>query len=118
MIPARQPSLSPAQRAFIEGAEALGATTPAEARGIGDLPRLASGELDELVQAGLVREAEDWRYYVFRPRNAPQSSAAESEPNTGAQVQSPTRTRFLKTLFFWLLLVLIPVLLLKLTAVR
>ena len=115
VIPAPVPSLSPTQRAFVEAAEALGATVPGSARPLTELPRLASAELDELVESGLVREAADWRYYVFRSRRAV-ARAAASPASAGAGGRALwARGRYWRTFLFWLLLLLIPLLLLQLT---
>lgn len=113
--PSDLPPLSAAQRAFVEAAEALGATAPATARALMELPRLSSAEFDALVESGLVREASDWRYYVFRSRRAPTSHAAERAA-TGYRRGPWTASRYWRTFLFWLLLILIPVLLLQLTA--
>ncbi len=110
IVPATAP-LTPAQRVFVDAAESLGATTPAAARPIGDLPHLANSELTELVESGLVREAADWRYYVFRPRRtAGWSAAATAAPRS---IGRPVRT-----LLFWILILLIPILLIQLSGSR
>ena len=105
VVPSTPYSLSAAQRAFVEAAETLGAIAPADARPLPELPRLSGRELDELVELGLVRDAADWRYYVFRARGA---------------VAAPPRIRgrFLRTFLFWLIVILIPILLVRLTAPR
>ena len=111
MLPSTPHSLSAAQRAFVQAAEALGATAPANARPLPELPRLSGRELDELVEIGLVREAADWRYYVFRSQpvvTAPFSS----------QAAPWTRGRYLRTFLFWLIVILIPILLVRLTSPR
>ncbi len=101
-------SLTVAQRAFVEAAEALGATAPAGARPLPELPRLSGRELDELVELGLVREAADSRYYVFHSRRV-----------VTAPLPPPrTRGRFMRTFLFWLILILIPILLIRLTGPR
>ena len=107
MLPAPD-SLSAAQRAFLERAEALGATGPANARPLPDLPVVPRAELDELIERGLVREAADWRYYVYRSRRSvtPMLSPSKSPITPG---------RLWKTLLFWLIMVLIPIVLLQLT---
>lgn len=107
-LPATPHSLSAAQRAFVEAAEALGAIAPASARPLPELPRLSGRELDELVELGLVREAADWRYYVFR------SQRVVTEPPTAAW----TRGRLVRTFIFWLIVILIPILLVRLTDPR
>lgn len=111
MLPSAPQPLSAAQRAFVEAAEALGATAPAYARPLPELPRLSGRELDELVELGLVREAADWRYYVFRSQaviTAPLSSKAAPWISG----------RYLRTFLFWLILILIPILLIRLTSPR
>ena len=107
------PALSAAQRSFVEAAEARGATAPRTACLLSDLPRLATSELDDLVDRGLVREAADWRYYVFRPRRALASvpPVADLPPSVVAQ---QTRARIVRTVIFWLVALLIPVLFLQL----
>src|SRR5512146_300729 len=96
VMPSTPHSLSAAQRAFVENAEALGAIAPASARPLPELPRLSGRELDELVELGLVREAADWRYYVFR------SQRVVTEPPTAAW----TRGRLVRTFIFWLIVIL------------
>ena len=111
VVPSMPHSLSAAQRAFVEAAEAVGATAPAGARPLTELPRLSGRELDELVELGLVREAADWRYYVFRSRRG-----IAAHPPMPARTW--TRSRYLKTFIFWLILILIPILLVRLNAPR
>ena len=107
VMPSTPHSLSAAQRAFVENAEALGAITPAAARPLPELPRLSGRELDELVELGLVREAADWRYYVFRSRRV----ATSTLPPSSAAAW--TRGRVLRTFLFWLIVLLIPILLVR-----
>ncbi len=115
LVPSTPLSISEAQRAFVEAAEALGATAPAGARPLPELPRLSGRELDELVELGLVREAADWRYYVFRSRRPVAATSLQPPPSTAAPW---TRGRVLRTFLFWLILILIPILLVRLTASR
>lgn len=118
LIPTSQLSLSPGQRAFVEAAEALGATAPGAARPLTELPRLAGAELDALLESGLVREAADWRYYVFRSRpmvvGPPAGPASAGEGGRARWALG----HFWRTVLFWLLLILIPILLLLLTERR
>jgi hypothetical protein len=116
--PSDLPPLSAAQRAFVEGAEALGATAPATARALTELPRLSSAELDALVESGLVREASDRRYYVFRSRREAPTWQAAGSGATGYRRGSWPAGRQWRTLLFWVLFLLIPILLLQLTALR
>jgi hypothetical protein len=112
--------VSAAQQAFVDAAEALGATAPAGARALAELPRLSARELDELVERGLVREAADWRYYVFRPRGAPADAPVLAPPPAAPPAAwpparwAPRGRHWATTLLFWLLVLLIPVLFLQL----
>ena len=110
--------LSAAQRAFVERAEALGATAPATARALTELPRLSSADFDALVESGLVREASEWRYYVFRSRQAAPTRHAAGRAATGYRRGPWMARRYWRTFLFWLLAILIPILLLQLTARR
>lgn len=116
--PSDLPPLSAAQRAFVEGAEALGATAPATARALTELPRLSSAELDALVESGLVREASDWRYYVFRSRREATTWQTAGSAATGYRRGSWPTGSYWRTLLFWVLFLLIPILLLQLTTGR
>jgi hypothetical protein len=110
------PGLSPSQRAFVEAAEAVGATAPAGARSLAELPRLSTRELDDLVESGLVREAADWRYYVFRSRHRVAAGPPAVPPPPA--VVPWGGGRYVRTLIFWLLVLLIPVIFLQLSAGR
>lgn len=116
--PSDLPPLSEAQRAFVDSAEALGATAPAAARPLTELPRLSTAELDALVESGLVREASDWRYYVFRSHRAAPTWHAAGRTATGYRRGPWAAGRYWQTFLFWLLVILIPILLLQLAAPR
>src|ERR1051325_1480719 len=106
-------NLSEAQRMFVAAAEQRGATDPARAVALTDLPRLPGRELDALVDAGLVREAADWRYYVYRGRAGDPAPLAV----TDSLPPTPWRwNRLVRVLLFWILLLLIPILLIRLTS--
>ena len=102
-------TMSDAQRAFVDAAESLGATSPAQAQPLTELPRLSGRELDDLVDLGLVREAADWRYYVFRPRR-PIPGTLAAMPQRGL---STGPGRWTKLIVFWLVAILIPLLFLQ-----
>jgi hypothetical protein len=114
--PSDLPPLSAAQRAFVEGAEVLRATAPATARALAELPRLSSAELDVLVESGLVREASDSRFYVFRTRTDAPTWHAAGHTAAGHRRGPWTLGPYWRTFLFWLVLILIPILLLQLTA--
>lgn len=59
--------MSDDQRAFVQAVEALGATSPAAARPLAELPRISTRELLALEKSGLIREADDG-VYLFRAR--------------------------------------------------
>lgn len=111
--------LSDAQQAFVRAAEALGATEPAAARPLTALPRLSARELDDLVERGLVREAANWSYYVFRPRHAHGTGHAQHPGAVGPvdpRGHLPwTRGRYLRVFLFFVFVLLVPILFLQLT---
>ncbi|HEY0996745.1 MAG TPA: hypothetical protein VGD77_12195 [Gemmatimonadaceae bacterium] len=105
--------MTAAQRAFVDSAEALGAVRPDDARSLAELPRISNRELGALVEAGLVREAAAGRYYVFRTRRP--VMVEESQAGGWRASARAWRTgRFVRTLLFWILLILVPILLLQL----
>lgn len=110
-------AMSAAQRTFVDAAEARGAVEPHHAVLLAELPRLQGRELDELLTSGLVREANDGRYYVFRARRSTAGTRWAARPE-GGSARSWTTGRFLRTLIFWILLVLLPILLLQLSRVQ
>ena len=108
--------LTDAQRAFVQTAESLGATAPGGALRLTELPRLSARELDALVEAGLVREAADWTYYVFQSRRPPAaSSAVRYAYGAPPAVGRTFGRRAVRSLVFWIIVILIPVLFLQLT---
>lgn len=116
MLPRASQALSPAQHTFVEAAEALGATAPGTARPLPELPRLRSAELDDLVERGLVREAADRCYYVFRSRRDVAWESERTASGESSGLERWTHGRVWRMLIFWLLVILIPILLLQLTA--
>ncbi len=110
--------LSVAQRAFVDAAEQRGATAAAGAVALTDLPRLSARELDALVEAGLVREAADWRYYVYRARGHAGISAPVPDARSSLRPTVTGSARFVRSLVFWLVLLLIPILYIQFAAGR
>ncbi len=107
--------LSAAQSAFLAAADNRGATSPAHARPLADWPRLSGRELDALIDRGLVREAGERTYYAYAPRrDHVDISRADDFDQTGV----PRWARRVKTIAFWLVLILIPIVLLLLTRTR
>jgi hypothetical protein len=114
--PARMPDLTPpafarlapAHRTFVDALESRNATDPNRSVPLTDLPRLSASELAARVDSGLVREAADWRYYLHRANTGPLT------PAPGAWGASPSRTSgrtiLIRSVVFWLALLLIPIL--------
>ena len=100
-------TMSDIQRAFVAAAESMGATSPASARPGGELPRISARELTDLLDTGIVREAAPGSFYVYgRARPAP---ALEPTP------ASPRATRFVLAVIFWLIVIVIPILFLRMS---
>ena len=111
------------QQEFLEAATALGATSAGGARPLTEWPRLSTRELDELVDRGLVREASAvWTYYVYTPKGtraelAPTPEAVQFSSGRFDPAQF-SRGRLAKTLWFWILVILIPIAFLQYTGGR
>lgn len=105
--------MTAAQRAFVDSAESLGAVRPDDARSLAELPRISNRELEALLASGLVREAAAGRYYVFRARR-PVIVEESQAGGWGAPAPWWRTGRFVRTLLFWILLILLPLLLLQL----
>ena len=80
--------------------EALGATSPAAARPLAELPDLDPDHLAALVDRGIVREGPPGHFYYYR------------------RVGRRLRRTIVKMLLFWLVVVLVPLLLIKLREPR
>ena len=101
-------TMSDAQREFVAAAESKGATSPASARGSGELPRISARELTDLLDTGIVREAAPGSFYVYaRARPAP---GLEPTP------ASPRSKRLVLALIFWLIVIAVPILFLRLSS--
>jgi hypothetical protein len=74
----------------------LGAVSPATARSPADIDSVDAPAWTELLRAGTVREGPTGLYYLFEPYK-----------------RATLRARMLKTGFFWIIILLIPVILLK-----
>ena len=103
-------TLSDTQRQFVSAAEAKGATSPATAVTSGGLPRISARELTDLLDTGLVREAVPGSFYVYeraRPMPGLEPTPASASPNIG---------RIVKIVIFWLIVVALPLIFLRLSA--
>ena len=78
-----------------------GAISPATARRTLDLPEVVRSDLERYVDAGLVREGAPGTFYLYDVRTA-----------------AWTRSRILKAVFFWFLIIIIPFLILQLSSSR
>jgi hypothetical protein len=103
-------AISATQRKFLQAAESLGALSPAAARPLTDWPRLSGRELDELIDRGLVREAGDSSYYAFAPRRHSQDLSRLAE--TPSAWHPALHGRAFRTIIFWLIALLVPLVLL------
>jgi hypothetical protein len=100
-----------AQHRFIEAAVTLGATSPAGARPESELPRLSARQLQHLLDQGIVREAAPGTFYVYR-----QGGKTAPQPTVAAAVSAePTLSRRALMIAFWLIVVLIPLVYLRLS---
>lgn len=77
----------------------VGATSPATARPTAMLPDDVRLSLERYVDAGLVREGAPGTFYLFAPELPPW-----------------TRSRALKAIVFWLLVLIIPIVILELSS--
>jgi hypothetical protein len=107
-----RPPMSDEQREFIDAAESIGARSPANAQPLAQLPRITARAIDELLDAGVVREAAPGTYYVYqRSRRAivaPEGVAFGTASSFGWR-------RFSMTVALWLLVLLAPLILIRLS---
>jgi hypothetical protein len=98
------------QRHFVETAISLGATSAATARSGSELPRLSARKLQELLDQGIVREAAPGTFYIYR-------RVADPGGGVAAPSARPSRTGRKRALAiaFWLLVVLVPLIFLRLS---
>ena len=75
---------------------AVGAVSPATARAATEFPLVDHSAFDALVRRGVIREAAPGTFFVFQP---------EAQPRDWRRVA--------KTLLFWLILMLIPLILIR-----
>lgn len=100
-------TMSDTQRAFIAAAESKGASSPTTACSSGELPRISARELTDLLDMGIVREAAPGSFYVYaRARPAP---GLEPTPAT------PRGKRIVLAVIFWLIVIAIPILFLRMS---
>lgn len=78
-----------------------GATGPAMARPASDLPEIVRSNLDRFVDAGLIREGLSGTFYLHEGR-----------------ASALLRVHILKTVTFWFLVIMIPVVILQLSNMR
>ena len=108
------PDWSRSQLDFVEGLRQAGALSEHTAASVEPAMRLSESELAPLLESGLVREAGRGRYYLremTRTQNFMLAMAA-TERKDRDDLTSPRR--FLRTILFWLILILIPIILLQL----
>jgi hypothetical protein len=104
------PRWSTAQQEFLRSLVAEGATKPEHAIPIDRASRLPARELQLLIDSGVVREAATNGYYVYLRQTARAPNPAEE---LSGQVVN-TRASTMKTIVFWIIVILIPIVLLNL----
>ncbi|HVZ50025.1 MAG TPA: hypothetical protein VG916_14655 [Gemmatimonadaceae bacterium] len=90
------------QADFLSEMRARGATTPAQACDERALPRLSRAQFQVLVDLGIVREGAPGTFYLY--------GDAHMGPRAARR---PPLQRLAIVIFFWLLIILVPVLLLR-----
>ena len=107
------PQWSRAQVEFVEALRQAGATNADAAASLDSTMRLSETELAPLVESGLVREAGRGRYYLYgitRTKDL-MLAMADFERKEAADIASPGR--FIKTILFWVIMILIPIILMQ-----
>jgi hypothetical protein len=76
-------------------------------------------EIDELVDLEVISRVAPYQYYVRAESRAAKLLAAMDDAPVRTSVSSPaTRSRFIKTMIFWIIVFLIPILLFRLFRAR
>jgi hypothetical protein len=103
------------QREFLAALEAGGANKVEHALPIDRMPKVSVRDLQELVDSGLVREASVNGYYIY-PRQTPTWPGEEiRQVSDERRPLTFTWAKLVKTILFWLVMILIPIILLQLT---
>ena len=100
-------TMSDTQREFVAAAELKGASSPATARPGGELPRISARELTDLLDVGIVREAAPGSFYVY--------ARARPVPGVEPTPASPRSRRLVLAVIFWLIVIAVPILFLRLS---
>lgn len=117
------PRWSEAQRQFLAALDAAGANKAEHAVPIDRAAPLSARELQPLVDAGVVREASANGYYIY-PRQAVTNDAGPAQqrvPLLRSQVRFQAQFngwRLARTIIFWLIIILIPVVIMQLLPKR
>jgi hypothetical protein len=104
----RQSVLSPDDAEFIAGVRRLGATSPAAARPVAELPRLRASRFDQLLDLGVLREGPVGTFYLYESSPFIGDRAIAPEP-------MPPGRRLAKVAAFWVLLILVAALFFQLS---
>jgi hypothetical protein len=127
--PIDDPNWTEAQRSFVQNLEQLGATKAEHAVPIDRTTPPPVRELQALVDSGVVREAAANGYYIYprqpktvlspkderRARLEERLLEIELEQKQRDKVPQPfDARRFVKTVVFWLIMILIPIVLIEL----
>lgn len=111
------------QKALVEGLRSAGATNADNAARIEKGLALSEAALKPLIDAGVVREASRDRYYIHEAsvtlnRKANLQADLELAPGMFEARQPFDWSRLIKTVIFWLVMILIPIILLQVMGSR
>lgn len=109
------PQWTDSQRAFLSALDSARASSPDYAMAHDKLPTLPVRELQALVDLGVVREASANSYYIYHRQVLTPPMVAEK--STVFYTATPRRLaggRLTKSLVFWFIIILIPIILIEL----
>jgi hypothetical protein len=106
---------------FLENLRKAGATSAETALTIDRNAPIAPNDLEALIEAKAITRAAPYRYYLGPdPRFAKILAAMDSGPDQVETLQfgSPSPARLLKAIIFWIILIMIPLVLIRLLGSR
>ena len=107
------PSWSRAQAEFIEGLRQAGALHADTAASIEPSMRLADADLQPLLESGIVLEAGRNRYYLREMTRQQHLLLAMAARTRRPEGQPAGRRRFLMAMIFWLIVIALPIIIIK-----
>lgn len=105
LLPQRTPAASDADADFVDSMRQRGATSPASAVRVRDLPSLSRERFRDLLDRGVLREGAPDTYYLYE--HAVLTSTTTPRPRAFS-----VRV-LLMTVLFWLVVILIPVIIIQ-----